>query len=81
MFKVLRYLTISLIITTTGSSLKAMSLLDAAEKGDADTVRQLIHDGANVHAVDGDEWTALHWAATNGHQDTVTALLQANANP
>jgi ankyrin repeat protein len=32
-----------------------------------------------VDKIDGDEATALHWAAANGHQDTMSTLLNAGA--
>ena len=40
----------------------------------------LIQNGADVNAVDKDKWTALHYAAQNGHVDVVKVLLQNGAN-
>jgi ankyrin repeat protein len=54
---------------------------DAAQRGDADVVRQLLRNGADVNAAQGDGMSALHWAAMNGRPDIVGVLLYAGANP
>ncbi len=59
----------------------AVSLPDAAERSEWDTVRTLLADRADVHAAQADGMTALHWAARQGDVDTVTRLLQAGARP
>ena len=41
---------------------------------------QLLHANANVHAVDNDGWTALHYAAGYGRARVADVLLQANAS-
>ena len=43
-------------------------------------VSQLLHANANVHAVDNDGYTALHYAAANGRARVADVLLQANAS-
>ena len=53
---------------------------DAAMRGDADEVRTLLQDGADVNAAQGDGMTALHWAAENGDSGLAEMLLQAGAN-
>ena len=53
---------------------------DAAMRGDADQVRALLHEGADVNAAQGDGMTALHWAAENGDSELAKMLLQAGAN-
>jgi len=53
---------------------------DAAMKGDKDTVRALLKQGADVNQAQGDGMTALHWAANGGHADLVDMLLYAGAN-
>jgi len=35
---------------------------------------------ADVNAAEKDGWTALHWAAMEGHTDVVRLLLQNGAN-
>ncbi|CAK4077739.1 unnamed protein product [Aphanomyces euteiches] len=52
------------------------SLGIAARKGDLDEVKKLINSGYNPNAVDEDERTALHWAASSGHMDTVEFLAE-----
>ena len=48
-------------------------------RGDAEAVRTLIADGADVNAPQGDGMTALHWAARNGDAALVRDLLEAGA--
>ena len=57
----------------------AEPLIDAAKQGDADAVRYLLADGADVNAAQGDGMTALHWAADGGHADVADLLLSAGA--
>ena len=40
----------------------------------------LLDTGADIHAKDEDECTALHAAAKNGHEDVCHNLLEAGAN-
>ena len=47
----------------------------SANKGDARSVRVLLHQGANINAVDYDNRTPLYFAAYDGHVDTVKSLL------
>lgn len=53
---------------------------DAAMTGDREAVRQLLKQGADVNAVQGDGVTALHWAATLGDAEMAAMLLTAGAN-
>jgi ankyrin repeat protein len=53
---------------------------DAAMRGDKDTLRTLLKQGADVNQSQGDGMTALHWAATNGNMELVEMLLYAGAN-
>ena len=54
-------------------------LLDAARRGELETVRELILRGADVDAVRGDGMTALHLAAERGHAEVARALIDAGA--
>ncbi|GMI34647.1 hypothetical protein TeGR_g8411 [Tetraparma gracilis] len=58
------------------------ALVDAAEKGDAKKVRELLAAGADVnHTKEGnDGMTALFKAARAGHLEVVKALVGAKAN-
>src|SRR3970040_1777020 len=53
---------------------------DAAQRGDVETVRTLLRQGADVNAAQGDGMTALHWAAQNGDVGMMRVLLYAGAN-
>ena len=53
---------------------------DAAMRGDTATVRELLMEGADVNAAQGDGMTALHWAARRGDEEMVTMVLYAGAN-
>lgn len=50
-------------------------LVTAAESGDAEQVAVLLEDGVDVNLADGEGWTALIAAASEGHADIATALL------
>ena len=53
---------------------------DAAMRGDADAVLELLRAGADVNAAQGDGMTALHWAADNGQLELAGVLVFAGAN-
>ncbi len=53
---------------------------DATMRGERDTVRALLQQGADVNAAQGDGMTALHWAALEGDLETAKMLLYAGAN-
>lgn len=42
-------------------------------------VRTLLDAGADVHAVNSTKRTALHYAASKGHEDVIRLLVQAGA--
>lgn len=52
---------------------------DAARRGDAESVRALLREGADVQSAHGDGFTALHWAALQGRADVAGMLLYAGA--
>ncbi len=54
-------------------------MADAAMRGDAEAVRALLADGADVNAAHGDGMTALHWAALNGNAEIARLLIGAGA--
>jgi ankyrin repeat protein len=55
-------------------------LADAAMEGNAEAVRTLLKQAADVNAAQGDGMTALHWAAMHGDADLVQMLIYAGAN-
>ncbi|KAF8538816.1 ankyrin repeat-containing domain protein [Trichophaea hybrida] len=50
-------------------------LFKAAEKGDEATIQLLLDCGADKEAKDSKEWTALHHAASGGHDSIVYLLV------
>lgn len=52
---------------------------DAARRGDAMAVRELLAEGAEVNAAHGDGMTGLHWAAFNGDAETAGLLVASGA--
>jgi ankyrin repeat protein len=55
-------------------------IADAAMRGDTDTVKTLLQQGADVNAAQGDGMSALHWAAERGDAALVQMLLSGGAN-
>ena len=54
---------------------------DAAMRKNAQTIRALLQQNADVNAAQADGTTALHWAARWNDVETATALTKAGANP
>ena len=52
-------------------------LIEASEKGDLEQVKELIEQGANIHA---DNDYALRWASYRGHLDIAKYLIAHKAN-
>lgn len=52
----------------------------AAQTGDLERVQKLLSDGRCVNAADQAGYTALHYAARNGHLNVCKLLLQQNAD-
>ena len=60
--------------------LKCTPLHLACKKGASDAVQMLLQNGANIYAQDERQWTALHYAAYNGHAGIVNFLLKWEAD-
>src|SRR3989338_3167952 len=58
----------------------AITLMQAAEKGDTKESERLIATGADVNAKDVSGLSPLHMAAVNGHKDVVELLLAKGAD-
>ena len=71
-------LTLSLMLTGVSAAVKPV--VDAASRGDTETVRQLLRDGADVNEAQGDGMTALHWAADRGDISLAEILIYAGGN-
>ena len=57
-----------------------LSLVEAAERGDRQTVLALIEQGADVNAAHPNGTTALHWAVHQNDVDLVRRLIKAGAD-
>ena len=55
-------------------------MTEAVRRGDAEAVRSLLDQGADVNAAPGDGMTALHWAAERGHAEVAELLISASAD-
>jgi ankyrin repeat protein len=55
-------------------------IVEAAKKGDVETVRRLIESGTDVSVTGGDGMTSLHWAAERGDVEITRLLLEAGAD-
>jgi ankyrin repeat protein len=69
-----------LAVLIAASAAPESPVADAAMKGDREGVRQLLRDGADVNAAQGDGMTALHWAAERGDAALAEMLVYAGAN-
>ncbi|MBQ4401572.1 MAG: ankyrin repeat domain-containing protein, partial [Synergistaceae bacterium] len=54
--------------------------LELCKSGNAERVEDAIMSGANVNAKGDNDWTALMWAAWDGHTDVVELLLKHGAD-
>ncbi len=73
---------VALALLNRGAMLKAdgeTALLFAAMRGEAEEVKALLEDGADVNLRHEDGWSGLMLAAANGHSQVVQALLDKGA--
>lgn len=70
---------LGLVLLLTASIPAEAPVADAAMRRDAEGVRLLLRQGADVNAAQGDGMTALHWAARNGDARLADMLLYAGA--
>ena len=77
-----RFLALALSATLAASVGAAgpSDIANAAQSKNAEAVKKLLKDGADVNAAQGDGMTALHWAALNGDAELASMLLYAGAN-
>jgi ankyrin repeat protein len=68
------------LIALVGAAPSSAPVADAAMRGDAEAVRALLRQGADVNAAQGDGMTALHHAAERGDAALSEMLVYAGAN-
>ncbi|MSO36023.1 MAG: ankyrin repeat domain-containing protein, partial [Acidobacteria bacterium] len=66
---------VALSLSMWVSAVALAPVADAVMNRDAEAVRTLIKNGADVNAAQGDGMTALHWAARNGDVELTRLLL------
>jgi uncharacterized protein len=69
----------ALLVTAWAPAPADSPVADAEMRGDTARVRELLKQGADVNAAQGDGMTALHWAATRGDATQVAMLVYAGA--
>ena len=63
-----------------GAQQTASPVADAAARGDNAAIRDLLKQGADVNAAQGDGMSALHWAAERGDAELADLLVYGGAN-
>ena len=74
-------LALAATLVLTGVGEPEAPVADAAMREDVTSVRELLQNGADVNAAQGDGMTALHWAARHGHVELTEMLVYAGGNP
>ena len=64
---------------TTSSAPSGADMIYAARMGDLETVKALLANSVPIGFKDGSGWTALKWAASEGHEDVLALLLDSGA--
>ena len=62
------------------SSGLAISIIEAAKKGNIEVVKLLLKENTDVNIRNEDGWTALMLASHNGHMQVIEVLLKENAD-
>jgi len=75
----IQVLMLFIVMICIGCTTSAPSLIDVALRGEAEKVRELIAQGADVNKGDTDGFTPLFRASENGHVEVVKILLSTNA--
>lgn len=75
-----RLLVLVLSVGGLGAASADLRLVEAAKKGDATAVRELLRQRVDVRARTGDGATALHWAAYRDDHVTAALLIAAKAD-
>jgi ankyrin repeat protein len=78
--RVLALLFVGVLGVDAAAAPPASPVADVARRGDRDSVRNLLREGADVNASQGDGMSALHWAAASGDAEMAAMLVQAGAS-
>ncbi len=73
-------LTVVGVLVGVGYAALMSPVLDAAKRGDVETLKVELRSGADVNAAQGDGFTALHWAAKTGNREVAEVLIAAGAD-
>ena len=68
------------VLVGAGHAALLAPVLDAAKRGDLETLKAELRSGADVNAAQGDGFTALHWAAKTGNREVAEVLIAAGAD-
>ena len=68
------------VLVGAGYAALVSPVVDAAKRGDVESLKAELRSGADVNAAQGDGFTALHWAAKTGHLEVATVLIAAGAD-
>lgn len=72
---------LALLLTVLfGAASAGTDLHKAAESNNAEKIKHLVTQGANIDAKDNAGWTPLHVAVYSGHLEAVTALIESGAD-
>ncbi|MCY4627114.1 MAG: ankyrin repeat domain-containing protein, partial [Acidobacteria bacterium] len=73
-------LTVLGVLVGAGYAALLSPVLDAAKRGDVESLKAELRSGADVNAAQGDGFTALHWAAKLGNREVADVLIAAGAD-
>ena len=68
------------LLAATGYGARESAVLEAAKRGDVESLRAELGAGADVNVAQGDGFTALHWAAKRGRVEVAEVLIAAGAD-
>ncbi len=68
------------VLVGAGYAALLSPVLDAAKRGDIESLKAELRSGADVNAAQGDGFTALHWAAKTGNREVAEVLIAAGAD-
>jgi ankyrin repeat protein len=76
------WLVVFIVIVALTGCRKNVTLIEASRQGDLNSVRSIIATGkADLTTCSKQGWTALHEAASFGHEEVVRELLRAKIDP